>query len=306
MAVQFPMQALTHPTGHRHRQQIPGLGFGVSNGPSLNPGSFPSATDGGDNYNTGLVANISITHQFAQRNDERWNAVQTSGMEQMLFRNGSTTRTAANVEADGYLVSVYALNYFLSTEKGRADYLHDWDFSKFNSDWRFVGVQKSKEGPDLMVMNNDTRVMTVTVGGRAHIPDITRAQCNVKEKQHDSQVLSISKHQTVNDNDVLWLVPRKYYKDGLLYTKITPYATTTQMPPPLELCSGYVTIGGKRHFWSSAPIRVGLVNIVHGDRAANNARISAARRVIEGNDGNSDQRWKDLQSLGRIDIMVGF
>lgn len=310
--VTFTNSALRNPTRHNHSVSLPGVPFGVSNGIGhsfngfTNPigSGYSKLLDHGTNHGTGLVANVPINHQFAQLNDEKWNADQTSGLEQFVFRNGSSYRTASHTEAEGYIVSLYALNYYLSTDQGRREYKDDWDFSKFRSNWHFIGVQKSKEGSDLMVMSSDVRVMTVVVGGRAHVPDITRGQVNVQEHVPNG-TQSMYKRGTVNDNDVLWLVPRKYQKDGMLYVKIMPYVTTNRMPPPLELCTGYITHGGKQRFWSSSPIRVGFINIVHGDRSRNEARVKAARRVLAGNDGSSDQRWKELQSLGRIDLMLG-
>lgn len=310
--VTFAQRALRNPTRHNHAVSLPGVPFGVSNGVGhsfngfVNPigGGYTTLIDHGVNHGTGLVANVPINHQFAQLNDEKWNADQTSGLEQFVFRNGSSHRTASHTEAEGYIVSLYALNYYLSTEQGRREYADDWDFKKFRSSWHFIGVQKSKEGGDSMIMQSDVRVMTVVVGGRAHVPDITRSQENVQDLTPNG-ALSMYRRGTVNDNDVVWLVPRKYQKDGMLYVKIMPYVTTNRMPPPLEVCSGYITYGGETQYWSTSPIRVGFVNIVHGDRSRNQKRVDAARRVLAGNDGSNDQRWKDLQSLGRIDLMLG-
>lgn len=298
----FVSQSLAHPWRNRRDVQIPNTTFRSTNGVPHNFGlSASSLTQGmstlydrGTNFNDGVtIANQPITKQFAQRTDMF--GYEQSGLEQPVFTSGASGRFA--YEPSVHIVGLYSLNYYLSKDENREQYADDFSFTKFNKDWSFCGIQKSKErGDNLAIghdgLNSDTRYMTITVGGRAHCPDITRAQAPGRHRRG-----------TVNDNDVIWWIPR-FYKDNnnpKPYIQIEVYATTNHMPPDMALYTGYID----NHYWASTPIRLGFVNIVHGDRAFNHIRMQAARSVLKGDGGDHGKLYSDLNKLTSIDVMVG-
>jgi hypothetical protein len=290
--------SLTHPTQNSHAVQNPYAPFHGTNGVSHDfglsvpgiGGGFGSVYDRGNNYNNGVNStNQPITKQFAQRTDTIFGPDQC-GYEQPVFISGTSSNLS--YEASNYVVSVYALNFYLSSPAGRERFKNDDDFNVFNKTWRFAGVMKSKESQESIV-NSNTRVITVTTAKRAQIADITRVQERGKYNRY-----------TVNDNDALWFVPRRYEDDDKnlpRYTQVDVYHTPSRMAPSPAICEGYFANG---EAWTSHPIRVGFVNIVHGDRSKSIQRTAAARRVMRGNNGSAKQRWLDLQTCGRIDIML--
>lgn len=305
MSLSFAQNALYHPTAGHHGQRAQPVGmFGNTNGVghdfNLHINNFQGLTtlyDNAKNANVGLVANQPITKQFAQRNDTRWNPVECSGYEQPVFCSGTGVRHVSNGEAENYIVSLFALNHYLAGDEGMRRYADDWSFEQFHSDWRFIGIQQSREGDDRLIMSTDCRVMTVKTGSRAHTADVTFAQS-----------ISAQNKQTANENDVIWYVPRKYLikATGMIKTQVEIWVTTDRCKPPVEFYSGYIkTKDGRHRHWVSNPIRSGFVHIVHGDRTPSTRKTGVARKALAGSDGSSSERWKDLQSLPRIDIILG-
>lgn len=294
----FVFDALTHPTGHNRSVQNPA--FPGTNGVPhdfgldipLVGGALTTNYDNGLNYNNGVNStNQPITKQFAQRQDGIWNSSH-SGVEQLVFTSGKTSNVT--LEATNYIVSLYALNHYLRTDpNARRRYANDNLFTLFNDDWCFAGVQKSKEQQESLISTN-TRYITVTTGKRAQIPDICRAMGHEK----------YNRKGTVSENDVVWLTPRRYednYKDYPVYHQIDVYPTRSRMQPNLGVTQGYLNDGS---FWLSVPIRLGFVSLVHGAREFNSKQMNQAREAVKGNNGDITQRWEDLQSLGRIELML--
>lgn len=292
---------LNHPVQHGRSVQVPLAGFHSTNGvahdfglsiPELG-GGFGSVYDRGSNYNNGVNStNQPITKQFAQKTDLRWSA-DDSGLEQLVFtRTGSSNRA---YDPDCYIVSLYALNHYLFGKEGREEYKNDHLFEKFFKDWKFAGVQKSKESQEAFI-NTNTRVMTVTVAKRAQIPDITRAQQGNKANRRG----------VVNENDVLWLIPRRYQdknRECKFYHQIDIYVTTSRVAPGPAYTEGY--LDNSNVYWISCPIRVGFVDVVHGDRTFSTSRSNTARDVLCGSSGDTSKRWSQLNGLTRIDLMLG-
>lgn len=293
----FVSNSLHNPTYNTRSVQNPYAAFHGSNGvehdfglsiPGIGSG-FGSVYDRGTNYNNGVNStNQPITKQFAQRTDGVFGPEQC-GYEQPVFTRLSATNQS--YEASNYIVSIYALNYWLSHE-GRQTYAKDNDFEVFDKTWKFAGVMKSKETQE-SIINSNTRVITVTTAKRAQVADFTRSQTKGEYNRY-----------TVNDNDAVWFVPRRYednHAEFPVYTQVDVYHTPSRMPPSYGITSGYLKDGTQ---WASHPIRLGFISIVHGDRTFNTARTQAARRVLRGNGGSDKQRWEDLQKCGRIEVML--
>jgi len=145
-------------------------------------------------FNTGFVANRSITNVMGAD----YETTQDDDFFPEVFLFAGKGKPSRSGSYGSYpLKSIYKVNQFLRSEKGRRAFGKEKTYDKVLHHFRFVGAHKVGSAQWQRNASHE-RAITTVIAGRIRTPDIFRCQ----KSQHKFR----KQHGTTNEGDYVWLV----------------------------------------------------------------------------------------------------